>query len=69
MLILNSTLLDGDYKDRIHRALCQRGLCDPNDGAIWNSLWNCGDDIEFLAICGGENSCQDGGTGRSDFCK
>ncbi|KAF7508150.1 hypothetical protein GJ744_009591 [Endocarpon pusillum] len=60
---------DSGYKDRIHHALCRRGLCDANDPAIWNSLWNCGADLEFLAICGGENSCHDGGAGHSDYCK
>ncbi|WEW59140.1 hypothetical protein PRK78_004609 [Emydomyces testavorans] len=60
---------DSSYKERIHRALCKRGICDPNDPAIWNSLWRCGEDIEFKAICGGAYSCQDGGRGRSDYCK
>ncbi|KAK2630485.1 hypothetical protein QTJ16_001305 [Diplocarpon rosae] len=62
------TIADSDYKRRISSKLCQRGICDPNDPAIWNSLWNCGADLEFISICGGAYSCANGGAGRSDYC-
>ncbi|ATZ57247.1 hypothetical protein BCIN_14g04030 [Botrytis cinerea B05.10] len=59
-----------DYHTRISNRLCKViGDCNFWSGNVWNSLWNCGNDLEFLGICGGENSCRDGGSGRHDYCK
>ncbi|KAE8447747.1 hypothetical protein EG329_010141 [Mollisiaceae sp. DMI_Dod_QoI] len=59
-----------DYKGRISAKLCQLfGDCDPNSSDIWNSLWVCGNDLEFIAICGGAYSCVGGGSGHSDYCR
>ncbi|PQE28338.1 hypothetical protein CJF32_00011286 [Rutstroemia sp. NJR-2017a WRK4] len=59
-----------DYHTRISNKLCQIiGDCNYWSGNVWNSLWNCANDLEFMGLCGGENSCQDGGAGRSDHCK
>ncbi|KAK6585229.1 hypothetical protein PZA11_001956 [Diplocarpon coronariae] len=65
----NLMKVDPEYKRRISSKLCERGMCDPSDPAIWNSLWNCGADLEFISICGGAYSCADGGSGRPDYCK
>ena len=62
--------IDEDYHTRISNRLCKViGDCNFWSGNVWNSLWNCGNDLEFLGICGGENSCRDGGSGRHDYCK
>ncbi|EPE36846.1 hypothetical protein GLAREA_09009 [Glarea lozoyensis ATCC 20868] len=58
-----------DYRSRISSKLCSKfGKCDPGDKDIWNSLWNCGADLEFLGFCGGDYSCVDGGA-ASDYCR
>ncbi|PQE05200.1 Cupredoxin protein [Rutstroemia sp. NJR-2017a BBW] len=66
--LINS--FSADYHTRISNKLCKLiGDCNYNSGNIWNSLWNCGADLEFLGLCGGDYSCQDGGAGRNDYCK
>ncbi|KAI1357592.1 hypothetical protein F5Y08DRAFT_352013 [Xylaria arbuscula] len=59
-----------DYRTRISNKLCAlTGDCNINSANIWNSLWNCGADLEFLGVCGGDYSCQNGGAGYHDYCQ
>ncbi|KAI1361621.1 hypothetical protein F5Y08DRAFT_342451 [Xylaria arbuscula] len=59
-----------DYRTRISSKLCTLiGDCNYSSGNIWNSLWNCGADLEFLGLCGGDYSCQDGGATQNDYCQ